>query len=112
MLAGMSTRRTQSTYDHRLVRLVQQAGDATLATRLGVPRSTAAGWVRRPARPVVTTPALDEVAADLRARLARLETRHELRGSLRNTLFQCGVETADFVKPRAGLELPAPPLQS
>ena len=43
----MSTERRQGIYDHRLVHLIQKTGDATIATRLGVPRSTAAGWLRR-----------------------------------------------------------------
>jgi len=43
----MPTRRAQRTYDHRLIRLVQETRDATIATRLGIPRSTAAGWIRR-----------------------------------------------------------------
>ncbi len=32
----MSTERRQRIYDHRLVRLVQETGDATIATNLGV----------------------------------------------------------------------------
>ncbi len=39
--------RSQRTYDHRLVRLVEDTGDITIATGVGVPRSTAAGWLRR-----------------------------------------------------------------
>ena len=40
---GAGTKRTRRTYDHRLVRLVQDTGDASIATCLGVPRSTVAG---------------------------------------------------------------------
>lgn len=71
----MGTRGQQRVYDHRLVRLVRQSGDATLATRLGVPRSTATGWVRRAAAPVVTTPTLDATQLELLVRIARLEQR-------------------------------------
>jgi len=39
----MSTERRLRIYDHRLVRLVQETGDATIATGIGVPRSTVAG---------------------------------------------------------------------
>ena len=33
-------------YDHRLRELVQRTGDLTIATDLGVPRSTTRGWLR------------------------------------------------------------------
>jgi len=39
------TARPQQRYDHRLRHLVQRSGDVTIATGLGVPRSTArGGW--------------------------------------------------------------------
>ena len=41
----MTTSRPQRRYDHRLRDLVQRTGDLTLATDLGVPRSTARGWL-------------------------------------------------------------------
>jgi len=41
-----TTGRHQQRYDHRLRDLVQRTGDATIATTLGVPRSTARGWLR------------------------------------------------------------------
>jgi hypothetical protein len=71
----MSSRRRQQSYDHRLVHLVQETGDATIATRLGVPRSTAAGWLRRSPPEVVTAAPLDETAAQLRVRVSKLERR-------------------------------------
>jgi hypothetical protein len=37
--------RPQRRYDHRLRHLVQRTGDVPVATDLGVPRSTARGWV-------------------------------------------------------------------
>ena len=52
-------RRQQRTYDHRLRELVRETGDLTIATRLGVPRSTAAGWLRRPPQDVVTLHVLE-----------------------------------------------------
>src|SRR5437870_11614156 len=42
-----TTARPQQRYDHRLRNLVQRTGDVTIATDLGVPRSTAP-WVARP----------------------------------------------------------------
>ena len=42
MIIRMTTRsRPQQRYDHRLRDLVQRSGDLTIATDLGVPRSTA-----------------------------------------------------------------------
>ena len=35
----------QRVYDHRLRELVRTTGDTGVATRLGVPRSTAQGWL-------------------------------------------------------------------
>jgi len=40
-----TTARTQQRYDHRLRNLVQRTQDVTIATDLGVPRSTARGWL-------------------------------------------------------------------
>jgi hypothetical protein len=40
-----NTSRPKRRYDHRLRDLVQRTGDLTIATDLGVPRSTARGWL-------------------------------------------------------------------
>ena len=40
-----ATAHPQQRYDHRLRTLVQRTGDVTVATDLGVPRSTARGWL-------------------------------------------------------------------
>ena len=54
MIIRMTTAsRPQQRYDHRLRDLVQRAGDLTIATKLGVPRSTARGWLRVAAKPKV-----------------------------------------------------------
>ena len=71
----MPSNRTLRIYDHRLIQLVQETGDAELATRLGVPKSTASGWIRRSPRAVITASGLDESAVALRIRVARLEKR-------------------------------------
>ena len=65
----MTTARPQQRYDHRLRELVQRTGDATIATDLGVPSSTARGWLR-------TAPAV-VVSLDL-ADLPERELRHEV----------------------------------
>jgi hypothetical protein len=40
----MTTKGAQRTYDHRLVRLVQYTGEATIETWLGAARSAAMDW--------------------------------------------------------------------
>ena len=67
--------RPQKTYDHRLRELVRRTGDLTLATELGVPRSTAAGWLRQPDRATVTLDVLSKDAEDLQAEIIRLRRR-------------------------------------
>ena len=79
--------RHQRIYDHRLVQLVQQTGDATIATRLGVPRSTVAGWLARAPRAVTTDAVADDALAELRTRVARLEKRNELLRAVLRILF-------------------------
>jgi hypothetical protein len=49
-----STSRPQQRYDHRLRDLVRRTGDLTIATDLGVPRSTVRGWLGATPRAVVT----------------------------------------------------------
>ncbi|MGQ0615299.1 MAG: transposase [Planctomycetaceae bacterium] len=71
----MAGTRTQRTYDPRLRELVLATGDVIAATRLGVPRSTAAGWLRSTRRPVVTLPGVPPAEADLYAEVARLRRR-------------------------------------
>ena len=83
----MPSARTQHTYDHRLIRLVQQTGDTTIATRIGVPRSTVAGWLRRPGPDVVTATVLNESAAQLRVRVTRLERRVRRLAAMLRVVF-------------------------
>jgi hypothetical protein len=71
----MATRRRQRTYDHRLRQLVRDTGDISIATGIGVPRSTASGWLRRPKAVVVTSPSVDSDRGDLRAEVLRLRRR-------------------------------------
>ena len=77
----MSARRLR-TYDHRLVQLVQRTRDIGLATRRGVPRSTARGWLRQDRGEVVTDPMLEETPAALHARVVRLERRVRRLGAM------------------------------
>ena len=71
----MSTEHRQRIYDHRLIRLVQETGDASIAIGLGIPRSTVAGRPKRTPRTVTTTPGLDASVGELRTRVAKLEKR-------------------------------------
>lgn len=86
----MNSKPRQRIYDHRLVRLVQETGDATLATGIGVPRSTVAGWLKRSPLMITTAPGLEASAAELRVRIAKLERRvaHRNRGG-RGTEGSC-----------------------
>ena len=65
----------QQVYDHRLRDLVRQTGDIGIATAAGVPRSTAAGWLRRDLQSVVTVAVLDMSESDLRAEVVKLRGR-------------------------------------
>jgi hypothetical protein len=49
-----TTARPQQRYDHRLRDLVQRTGDVTIATDLGVARSTARGWLGTAPKVVVS----------------------------------------------------------
>ena len=67
--------RHQRIYDHRLRDLVRRTGDVTLATRIGVPRSTAAGWLRGSSQAAITLDVLSMDGQDLRAEILRLRRR-------------------------------------
>ena len=93
--------RSQRTYDHRLVRLVQDTGDITIATGVGVPRSTATGWLRQTRRVVTSTPICSASAEDLRNRLARTEARlRRCQALLRVLLAVLRIVQPDFTRLR------------
>ena len=80
MIISMPTiARSQQRYDHRLRNLVQRSGDVTVATDLGVPRSTARGWLGKTQTVVVcldvtelTEPELRHEVLELRRRVRKL----------------------------------------
>jgi len=78
--------RVQKNYDHRLRDLVRRTGDLTLATRVGVPRSTAAGWLRGPRCTTVTLDALSMKEEALQAEVLQLRRRVEELRSLARIL--------------------------
>jgi putative transposase len=71
-----TTGRLQQRYDHRLRHLVQRTGDVTVATDLGLPRSTARGWRGAAGRGLdvadLTEPELRQEVLKLRRRVQKL----------------------------------------
>jgi hypothetical protein len=66
-----TTARPQQRYDHRLRNLVHRTGDVTIATDLGVPRSTARGWLGAAPTVVVCLDVADRTEPELRQELGR-----------------------------------------
>ena len=67
--------RTVRRYDHRLRDLVNSTGDIGCATRHGVPRSTARGWLTAARAPVVSAEVVGMDAKALQAEVLRLQKR-------------------------------------
>ena len=87
IIAMTTTRRDQRRYDHRLRDLVQRTGDVTIATRLGVPRSTARGWLRKVPNVVVGLDVTNLTASELQQEVLALRRRvKKLTALLRLTL--------------------------
>jgi len=70
-----STGRRQRRYDHRLRDLVQRTGDVTIATDLGVPRSTARGWLGDGQTVVVSLDVANLKALELQQEVLELRRR-------------------------------------
>jgi hypothetical protein len=82
-----TTARSQQRYDHRLRNLVQRTGDVTFATDLGVPRSTASGWLIATPTVVVCLDVADLTEPELRQEVLKLRRRvHKLMALLRLAL--------------------------
>jgi len=76
MIVSMpTTARPHQHYDHRLRNLVQRTGDVTVATDLGVPRSTARGWLSAAPTVVVCLDVADLTEPELRQEVLRLRRR-------------------------------------
>ena len=71
----MPTSPCRQAYDHRLRDIVCEERDPTLFHRLGVPRSTAASWIRRGPRPVVSADVLALDQLELQAEVLALQRR-------------------------------------
>ena len=74
--------RFQRSYDHRLRNLVRLSGDMTVATDLGVPRSTARGWLRKTPRRVVSLNVTDSRENELQHEILQLRRRIQKLTSL------------------------------
>jgi hypothetical protein len=70
-----STTRTQNKYDHRLRELVRSTGDIEHAIRLGVPRSTARGWLTSAPVDVITLDVVDMDNLRLQQEVLKLRAR-------------------------------------
>jgi putative transposase len=70
-----TTGRHQRRYDHRLRDLVQATGDVTIATNLGVPRSTARGWLREKLKGVVSLDVTNPKTSELQQEVLELRRR-------------------------------------
>ncbi len=73
----ISTTRILRSYDHRLRDLVRSTGDIGSATRRGVPRSTARGWLTSTCAEVVTVDVFDMDAFNLQHEVLALRNRVE-----------------------------------
>src|SRR5215469_17475644 len=76
MIISMPTiGRSQQRYDHRLRNLVQRTGDVTVAMELGVPRSTARGWLGETPRVIVCLDVTELTDPELRQEVLKLRRR-------------------------------------
>ena len=70
-----TTGRLQHRYDHRLRDLVHATGDVSIATNLGVPRSTPRGWLGTAATVVVRVDVTNRTASELQREVLELRRR-------------------------------------
>jgi putative transposase len=82
MIIRMPTSRPQQRYDHRLRALVRRTGDLSIATALGVPRSTARGWLGAAPLVVVSLEVADPTESELRQEILKLRRRVEKLAAL------------------------------
>ena len=71
----VSTNRTYQRYDHRLQDLVRSSGNINYATQLGVPRSTAHGWLTSNPVEIVTVDVFDMDPISLQKEVLTLRKR-------------------------------------
>ena len=78
-----TTSRRQQRYDHRLRDLIHRTGDLTIATDLGVPRSTARGWLGKAPKIVVSVDVTHLKAPELQQEILKLRRRVKKLTALR-----------------------------
>jgi len=79
---AMAAARPQQRSDHRLRELVHRAGDPTIATDLGVPQSTARGWLRTAPTVVIGLDVADLSEHALHQEVLKLHRRVEKLAAL------------------------------
>jgi len=77
-----STTRSQNKYDHRLRELVRSTGDIDHAIKVGVPRSTARGWLTSTGSDVVTLDVADMDNLRLQQEVLRMQRRGDRLAAL------------------------------
>jgi hypothetical protein len=97
-----TTSRPQQRYDHRLRALVQRTGDMAIATALGVPRSTARGWLGAAPSVVISLEEGDFTEQELRQEILKLRRRIERLAALllALTLLHTALASQESVCPR------------
>ena len=100
---AMAAARPQQRYDHRLRELVHRTGDPTIATDLGVPQSTARGWLRTAPTVVIGLDVPDLSEHELRQEVLKLHRRVEkLAALLRLALVLLSVSKFTLAGERVG----------
>ena len=108
MIVSMpTTARPQQRYDHRLRDLVQRTGDVTVATDLGVPRSTARGWLGGAPTVVVCLDVVDLTEPELRQEVLKLRRRVQSYRRCSGSRWPC-YEHPGFVSQESAYRTDAP----
>ena len=83
MIGRMKTAsRPQRRYDHQLRDLVRRTEDLTVATDLGVPRSTARGWLAKAPTVVISVDVANLTESELRQEILKLRQHVEKLAAL------------------------------
>ncbi len=83
----IAPKRIQRAYDHRLRQFICSTGDTAHAVRIGVPRSTAAGWLHPREQPVISILASCQHSESLEAEVVSLRYQIEKLRHLLRLLF-------------------------
>ena len=104
-----SRTRIQRKYDHRLRELVRSTGDIDHAIQLGVPQSTARGWLKSTPAEVVTLDVVDMDTLRLQQEVLRLQSRADRLAALLRlvivVLKVCRVSFANIRIPEGAAKL-------